>query len=225
MRKRLPIASAAVAVSIAVIVNLADSALRDPARIPVTDDITLLQGPLSGNAVDKVPEGGEFLAETCSTAREIAIGSKTIRLLHPGRGHTDGDLIALFVEDRVVHMGDLFFNRIHPNIDLEAGGSAQAWPATPDAALALPFDQAIPGHGMLSDRAGVRAFATSWPNSPLPGAKPRPQGWSRSDMQRLADMTLDDGCDTPGIPLVMTLDREFVLNRAWEETARDGSAR
>ena len=41
-------------------------------------------------------------------------------------------LVVLFVEDRVLHTGDLFSNGVYPNIDLEAGGSVQQWPATLD---------------------------------------------------------------------------------------------
>jgi glyoxylase-like metal-dependent hydrolase (beta-lactamase superfamily II) len=51
---------------------------------------------------------------------DLRIGGKTIRALHLGRGHTDGDLVVLFVEDRVLATGDLFFNGHWPNIDLEA---------------------------------------------------------------------------------------------------------
>ena len=66
---------------------------------------------------------GTLPGETFRNEREISIGGKTLRLLHPGRGHTDGDLVVLFVEDKVLHTGDLFFNGRYPNIDLEAGGS------------------------------------------------------------------------------------------------------
>ena len=74
---------------------------------------------------------------------ELRIGGKTIRAIHLGRGHTDGDLVVLFVEDRVLHAGDLFFKARYPNIDLEAGGSIRAWTATLDRVLELDFDRVI----------------------------------------------------------------------------------
>ncbi|MDZ7684921.1 MAG: hypothetical protein U5O39_07815 [Gammaproteobacteria bacterium] len=96
--------------------------------------------------------------ETFSDYRRLAVGDKHISLLWPGRGHTDGDLVALFEEEGVIHMGDLYFNRLYPNIDLEAGGSVQAWSATIDRVSELDFDRVIPGHGEVSDPAGVRRF-------------------------------------------------------------------
>ncbi|HXK21199.1 MAG TPA: MBL fold metallo-hydrolase, partial [Myxococcota bacterium] len=83
---------------------------------------------------------GTLPNDTFTDQRELQIGGKTIRLLHPGRGHTGGDLVVLFVEDRVLHTGDLFFNGRYPNIDLEAGGSVKEWADTLDRVLALDFD-------------------------------------------------------------------------------------
>ena len=55
-------------------------------------------------------------------------------------------------------MGDLLFNGRYPSVDLEAGGSVEAWIATLDRALALDFDRVIPGHGPVTDRAGLLEF-------------------------------------------------------------------
>src|SRR5262249_35977987 len=57
--------------------------------------------------------------------KEMKLGGKTIRSYYFGRGHTDGDMVVLFVEDRVIHTGDLFSNGHYPNIDLAAGGSVK----------------------------------------------------------------------------------------------------
>ena len=89
---------------------------------------------------------------------DLRIGDKTIRSYYLGRGHTGGDLVVLFVEDRVLHTGDLFSNRRYPNIDLEAGGSVQQWAETLERVLALDFDKVIPGHGPVTDRAGLLEF-------------------------------------------------------------------
>ena len=66
--------------------------------------------------------------------------------------------MVLFVEDATLHAGDLFTNRVYPSIDLKAGGTVREWGDTLDAVLALPFNHVIPGHGALSDRAGVEQF-------------------------------------------------------------------
>jgi glyoxylase-like metal-dependent hydrolase (beta-lactamase superfamily II) len=58
----------------------------------------------TGAAAETMPN------ETFETSHEIALGGKTVRAMNLGRGHTSGDLVVLFVEDRVIHLGDLFFN-------------------------------------------------------------------------------------------------------------------
>lgn len=90
--------------------------------------------------------------ETFANRRILTIGGKTLELIHPGPGHTDGDLVVFYKDEGVIHMGDLRFNGHYPNIDLEAGGTVQGWPATLDQVLSLPFTQAIPGHGQTTDR-------------------------------------------------------------------------
>ena len=89
---------------------------------------TTKREPISWCATPSIWQGENAHAlpkTTFDHEHEIKLGGKTIRLIHPGRGHTDGDLVALFVEDRVLHTGDLFVNGIYPNIDLEAGGSIE----------------------------------------------------------------------------------------------------
>jgi cyclase len=44
-----------------------------------------------------------------------------------GVGHTSGDAIVVFEKANVIHMGDLMFNRVHPRLDVGAGGSARNW--------------------------------------------------------------------------------------------------
>jgi len=66
--------------------------------------------------------------ETFVNDVRLDFGNKTLRLLSLGRGHTDGDSVVLFEQERVIHMGDLLFHRLYPNIDLEAGGSVREWP-------------------------------------------------------------------------------------------------
>jgi len=155
--------------------------------------------------------------ETFTDTREIKIGNKTLQLVHPGRGHTGGDLVVLFVEDRVLHTGDLFFNRRYPNIDLEAGGSVREWDATLDRVLALDFDQVIPGHGPPSDRDGLLGFQRFIRQLGALGATAAEKGWSVEQAQASGELTADAGYEVMSIPFVMKLDRDFVIRRAWEE--------
>ena len=157
--------------------------------------------------------------DTFEAERELRIGGKTIRALHLGRGHTGGDLVVLFVEDRVLHLGDLFFNGRYPNIDLEAGGSVEAWIETLDRALALDFDRVIPGHGPVADREGIRGFQAFLREVWQLAKQAASEGLSLERTQELARRTLtsDAGFEVFGIPLVLSLDRDFVVRRAFEE--------
>jgi len=148
-------------------------------------------------------------------------GNKTIRAIHPGHGHTDGDLVLLLVEDRVLVAGDLFFNGYYPNIDLEAGGTVREWPATLDAVLALDFDTVVPGHGPLATRADLvrfRDFMTSlWTQTSAIVAR----GGSLADARREVDLS---SFGLRRIPWFPVLSRSFVIGRAYEEASRPRAA-
>jgi glyoxylase-like metal-dependent hydrolase (beta-lactamase superfamily II) len=164
-------------------------------------------------------DGRKLPNTTFETRHEMNIGGKTIRAIYPGRGHTDGDLVVLFVEDRVLHAGDLFFNKRYPNIDLEAGGSVREWAATLDRVLELDFDRVIPGHGEATDRAGLRAFRDFMAELWEQGQRAAAAGWTLEKTLAMTRLELDEGYDTMEIPLLLKLDRDFVVSRAWQEAS------
>jgi glyoxylase-like metal-dependent hydrolase (beta-lactamase superfamily II) len=163
------------------------------------------------------PPAANMLPDTTFDAsQDISLGGRTVRAFHPGRGHTDGDLVVLFVEQRVLHAGDLVWHGHYPNIDLEAGGSVREWAATLDRAFALEFDRVIPGHGPLFDRAGARGFQDFMVAL-----------WDQTKAVKERGGTLDDALGSVDLerfelrPLwfVPSLNRRFVIRRAWEELA------
>lgn len=161
---------------------------------------------------------GTLPNQTVADAHDLLVGGKTIRLQHLGRGHTGGDLVVLFVEDRVLHAGDLFFNGRYPRVDLEAGGSLREWDATLDRVLALDFDRVIPGHGPVSDREGLRAFQRFLRELWSLAEQGAREGKSLAETQALPGLTADAGYHQAiGIPHVFKIDREFVIRQAWEE--------
>lgn len=93
----------------------------------------------------------------------LNLGGEAVRLLHPqtGKAHTDGDTVVVFPKANVVHMGDLYFEGMYPYIDVEAGGSAAGMAAAIRELLPLMNEQTkvVPGHGPLSDRQKLAAFA------------------------------------------------------------------
>lgn len=79
------------------------------------------------------------------------------RVMHLPDAHTDGDAIIHFPGANVIHTGDLVFHQLFPFIDLDSGGTVEGFIAGQEAILALADEntQIIPGHGPLTNRAGV----------------------------------------------------------------------
>jgi len=156
-------------------------------------------------------------SRTFDTEEILEIGGKRIRCLHLGRGHTDGDLVVLFEDERVLHAGDLFFNGRFPNIDLEAGGSIEAWIGTIDRILELDVDLIIPGHGPVSDKDGLRRFQGFLRELWAVGQEAAREKRSLSATLRSAQLPSAEGMETIAVPFVFRFDRDFVVRRAWEE--------
>ena len=98
---------------------------------------------------------------TFNDTATIHVNGEDIRAVHFPHGHTDGDAVIYFPQSNVVHMGDDFFNGHYPFIDTANGGSVKGMIANVDKVVAsLPDNvKIIPGHGELSDKAGLRRFA------------------------------------------------------------------
>ena len=100
---------------------------------------------------------------TFSTEMAVDLGGKEVIARHYGRGHTGGDAVIWFPARKVIHTGDLFLtNPPQPFIDYANGGSALEWTSTLDEVLKLDFDTVIPGHGPVSDRAGLLKFRSNF---------------------------------------------------------------
>jgi cyclase len=100
---------------------------------------------------------------TFSDEMDVHLGGKEVVARHYGRGHTGGDAVIYFPARKVVHTGDLFLTYPpQPFIDYANGGSALEWTSTLDEVLKLDFDIAIPGHGPVSDRAGLMKFRSNF---------------------------------------------------------------
>jgi len=87
----------------------------------------------------------------------VFLGGKEVRSRHFGRGHTNGDAIIYFPALRTIHTGDLMAGTT-PLIDYTGGGSVIEWTKTLDQALKVDFDTVIPGHGPVTNKAGLLAY-------------------------------------------------------------------
>jgi glyoxylase-like metal-dependent hydrolase (beta-lactamase superfamily II) len=106
-------------------------------------------------------EPADFSAtETFDDALEISVGATRVELRHIDRGHTDNDIFAYFPEANVLHGGDLFFNGLHPRIDVSADATTVGWQRCLTAMIDVVNADTvcIPGHGPLSDIDGLRSF-------------------------------------------------------------------
>ena len=94
---------------------------------------------------------------TFTTEADVNLGGKEVRAIYMGRGHTNGDAVIYFPALRVLHTGDLMAGT-SPLIDYNGGGSVVEWTKTLDNALKLDFDTVIPGHGAITDKAGLKTY-------------------------------------------------------------------
>ncbi|MBN9110176.1 MAG: MBL fold metallo-hydrolase [Pseudonocardia sp.] len=83
---------------------------------------------------------------------QVDLGGRTVTLLHPGRGHTDHDVVA--VAGDVVFAGDLVEQGAPPDF---ADAAVADWPATVTRLLGLGASTFVAGHGDPMSREDVEA--------------------------------------------------------------------
>lgn len=83
----------------------------------------------------------------------------TIKVMHPGRAHTDGDALVFFKNINTVHAGDLLFNGRYPYIDVDSGGSVDGYIAALEKLHSWVDDDTriISGHGPAATREDIVA--------------------------------------------------------------------
>jgi glyoxylase-like metal-dependent hydrolase (beta-lactamase superfamily II) len=93
-----------------------------------------------------------FPTETFTGSLNVELGDRTVRLMELGPAHTEGDVVAFLPDTKTLFAGDLLFMGCHP----------LAWAGTPstcikalEQVLALDPRVVVPGHGPLTDRAGI----------------------------------------------------------------------
>lgn len=121
-------------------------------------DIIAHHNVLSRLAADsKFPREG-LPTVTFKEQLKLTLGGQTIRLDYLPPGHTDGDIVVWFEQANVVHFGDLLFEGRFPFIDTNNGGSVKGYIENTRKLIGLLDEQTqvIPGHGKLTDKAGVQ---------------------------------------------------------------------
>lgn len=94
---------------------------------------------------------------TFSSATVLDLGDRAVELVHPGRGHTAGDLVVRVPDADVLLAGDLVEESAPPAYGADA--FPLDWPHALDLVLQLvgPDTVVVPGHGAVVDRDFVFA--------------------------------------------------------------------
>lgn len=100
-------------------------------------------------------EGIELVmpTRTFDDALSLMVGNKRVELIEVGPAHTKGDVIVHVPADRVVYTGDILFIGGHPVV---WEGPVSNWIAACERIEAMDVDAIVPGHGPMTDKAGVR---------------------------------------------------------------------
>lgn len=86
---------------------------------------------------------------------EVKVGNKTARLIEVGPAHTAGDTLVHVPADKVVYTGDILFIEGTP---IAWAGPVSNWIKACDLICGMDVDVIVPGHGPLTDKAGVRTM-------------------------------------------------------------------
>ena len=92
--------------------------------------------------------------QTFSGEIALQVGDKEVHLIEVGPAHTRGDVLVYVPADRVIFSGDILFIDGTPII---WEGPVQNWITACDRIEALDLEAIVPGHGPITDKAGVRA--------------------------------------------------------------------
>ena len=115
---------------------------------------------LTGAKTPPVGQGGQP-GKTYGEALTVSVKGRTARLTHMHAAHTDGDTAVFFPDADVLATGDIVStgNR-YPNIDVAAGGNIKGIIASLDTFIRRSDakTKVVPGHGVLTDKAGLVAY-------------------------------------------------------------------
>jgi cyclase len=85
---------------------------------------------------------------------ELDVGGRTVELIEVGPAHTRGDVLAFVPDAATMFTGDILFIGGTPIV---WAGPLSNWVAACDLILGMDVDVVVPGHGPVTDKAGVRA--------------------------------------------------------------------
>jgi glyoxylase-like metal-dependent hydrolase (beta-lactamase superfamily II) len=115
---------------------------------------------LTGAKTPPAPQGA-IPTRTYATEMTLQVGGREAALKHFSNAHTDGDTYVYFPDANVLATGDIVtLGPRYPNVDFANGGNIKGMIAATDAFLALANNETkvVPGHGSLTNRAGMTTY-------------------------------------------------------------------
>ncbi|MFN7163324.1 MAG: MBL fold metallo-hydrolase [Hyphomonas sp.] len=94
--------------------------------------------------------------KTFSGAMQVKVGDKAVHLIEVGPAHTGGDVLVHVPGDKAVFTGDILFIDGTP---LMWAGPVANWIRACETIIGMDVDVIVPGHGPITDKAGVRRVA------------------------------------------------------------------
>lgn len=135
---------------------------------------------------------------------DVFLGGKEVRARYFGRGHTNGDAVIYFSALRTIHTGDLMAGT-SPLIDYSGGGSLKEWAATLDGIMkGFDFDTVIPGHGAVTDKAGLLKYRNDVEKLTTEVSSMIRQGKNKDDVKNM--LIANYKWDPAGLPMRVSLD-------------------
>ncbi len=90
---------------------------------------------------------------------KLDVGGREIQLMQVKPSHTRGDVLVYVPDGRTLFTGDILFIESTP---VMWAGPLDNWLAALDYILAMEVDIIVPGHGPVTDKAGVRMVKKYW---------------------------------------------------------------
>jgi cyclase len=84
----------------------------------------------------------------------LDVAGRTVELIEVGPAHTSGDMLAYVPDANTIYTGDILFIGGTPIV---WAGPLSNWVAACDLMLSMDIDVVVPGHGPVTDKAGIKS--------------------------------------------------------------------
>lgn len=140
----------------------------------------------NGQPGTPAPKGALPVQHYSGQGTEVKVTGQAAELVHMENAHTDGDTIVFWPAANVISTGDIVSSTNYPNLDIVSGGSIDGLIA--GAQFVVDHSDAktkiVPGHGPVTDRKGVQAYAAMLKSARSIAAAAKKKGMSEDDMMK-----------------------------------------